>query len=184
MEDMAPGSYAAVGMQPPPQPKEPPPRPAQRGAPLGQPQQQYEPPDAMYYEARAEGSQVMPWGDTLSRATGGRAPQVLPSQAHLGDGLFGGGGAERKTYEPRARGHEAASGYRPQSAPSGRDGSELRGAFAEPPPGYREAARRLITQREIGARSGEIEELDYHHEGPRRRRPVSASVRGRPVSAL
>jgi len=109
---------------------------------------------------------------------------VLPSQSHLGEGLFGGGGAERKTYEPRARGHEAASGYRPQSAPSGRDGSELRGAFAEPPPGYREAARRLITQREIGARSGEIEELDYHHEGPRRRRPVSASVRGRPVSAL
>ena len=116
---------------------------------------------------------------------------MLPSQTHLGEGLFGGGGAERKTYEPRARGHEAASGYRPQSAPSGRDGSELRGAFAEPPPGYREAARRLITQREIGARSGEIgarsgeiEELDYHHEGPRRRRPVSASVRGRPVSAL
>jgi hypothetical protein len=43
---------------------------------LGEPQQQHAPPDAMYYEARAEGSQVMPWGDTLSRATGGRAPQV------------------------------------------------------------------------------------------------------------
>ena len=44
VEDIAPGSYAAVGMQPPPQPKEPPPRPTQRGAPLGQPQQQHAPP--------------------------------------------------------------------------------------------------------------------------------------------
>ena len=82
----------------------------------------------MYYEPRADGTHVMPWGDTLSRATGGWAPQVLPSQTHLGGGLYGGGGAERKTYEPRLRGNEAPScGYRPQSAPSGREGGARRG---------------------------------------------------------
>ena len=117
----------------------------------------------MCYEPRTDGPhQVMPWGDTLSRATGGWAPQVtptltlilnlalalalrsnptlplplplptptptppnpaptpnqvLPSQAHLGGGLYAeGGGAERKTYEPRVRQHEG----RPQSAPGSR----------------------------------------------------------------
>ena len=74
MEERAPRSYVAVGVQPPPQPREQPPRPAQSGTPLGQ--QQHSPPDAMYYEPRADGTQVMPWGDTLSRATGGWAPQV------------------------------------------------------------------------------------------------------------
>ena len=87
MEERAPRSYVAVGVQPPPQPREQPPRPLQSGTPFGQ--QQHSPQHspvygeqrgyAMYYEPRADGAQVMPWGDTLSRATGGWAPQVPPS---------------------------------------------------------------------------------------------------------